>query len=188
MPIRIIYPEPEDFLLEDPIHIDRWMCSICGLIFDYKFEPGEEGWPKFEPPLHVEHYWVDEAGEYQFEEPDRTEFCPRCNISFEDRAPTLIIVREVKIISDFVEKGEGESETLEFKRDFATDRIRHAIAAFATTKGGRIILGIEDDGTQAGYDGAEDITTSEGRDALQQRIRGLLGNFSPKKLESKHIL
>ncbi len=43
-----------------------------------------------------------------------------------------------KIILDLVEK--GESETLEFKRNFDKDAIE-AITAFANTKGGIILVG-----------------------------------------------
>lgn len=48
---------------------------------------------------------------------------------------------------------EGESTTIEFKRHFSSpDRIAKEIIAFANTKGGTILFGVDDDGTIVGID------------------------------------
>jgi ribosomal protein S27AE len=180
MPITI-GSRPEDYTIDDLIHVDRWMCPNCGLILDYKFDPLEDpwGWPRFEPALDNVHFWVDEDG-YHVEEPERNEFCPRCDIPFEQFPPMLVIVREVRKLSDFYQAGEGEGETLELKEKFSTDRIRDTMAAFANTAGGKIVLGVTRQGVPVGYEGDEDISTAEGKDKLQQRIRGLLDKIDPK--------
>jgi ATP-dependent DNA helicase RecG len=51
------------------------------------------------------------------------------------------------IILDLVEK--GESDTLEFKRNFDKDAIE-TIAAFANTRGGTLLVGVEDNGNISG--------------------------------------
>ena len=43
----------------------------------------------------------------------------------------------------------GESETVEFKHNFGSHVIT-SINAFANTKGGKVLVGINDDGTIAG--------------------------------------
>jgi ATP-dependent DNA helicase RecG len=52
-----------------------------------------------------------------------------------------------QLILDLVEK--GESVTTEFKRNFDKDAFE-AITAFANTKGGILLVGIEDDGHISG--------------------------------------
>jgi predicted HTH transcriptional regulator len=48
---------------------------------------------------------------------------------------------------------EGESSTLEFKRKISSnDKIAKEIAAFANTKGGLLLIGVDDDGTVVGVD------------------------------------
>ena len=42
-----------------------------------------------------------------------------------------------------------ESKTLEYKREY-TDDIKYAVVAFANTDGGKLIIGIEDDGRVCG--------------------------------------
>ncbi len=177
MPLKIIPPE-EYFALSDPLHVDRWMCSNCGLILDYQFDPGELGWPKFDPPLHAAYYWEDEEGQH-YEEPERKELCPRCDFDFEKTPPVRVRVspmNQLSDLSDMIQQGEGE--TLEFKKEFPKDanKLRKTIAAFTTTQGGNILLGVDDRGDIVGFPG---IDTPQGKDNLQKRIRGLLGQIQP---------
>jgi hypothetical protein len=48
--MKIAVRSPKD--PDDLIHIDRWMCSKCGSIFDFSLEhsPDEPGWTAFDPP------------------------------------------------------------------------------------------------------------------------------------------
>ena len=51
----------------------------------------------------------------------------------------------------------GESETLEFKRKVAhPEKIVKEIVAFANTKGGKLLIGVSDDGTIPGVKFPED--------------------------------
>jgi hypothetical protein len=169
--MRVIERQPEVFTLPDLLHIQRWMCTNCGLILDYQFEPGEIGWPKFEPPWSAVYDWTDEQGEYHVEEPERSELCPRCNVSFEKTPPVSVIIREVKKLSDFVRPGEGEGQTLEFKEGFSVNNLRKTVAAFSTTLGGRIVLGIDKKYQRVGYRGKEKIDTPKGKEDLQIHLR-----------------
>jgi ATP-dependent DNA helicase RecG len=64
---------------------------------------------------------------------------------------------------------EGESLTVEFKEKY-TSRIDEDIVAFANTKGGVILLGVQDDGTVVG----ERLTND-----LKGRINSLARNSQP---------
>ena len=180
MPLQIIQSTPQDFHLDDLFQYERWMCSNCGLILDYKFEPGEAGWPRFDPPLGVSDFWIDDEGKEHYAEPERKEFCPRCDIPFEQSPPVVVTIREITKLSDFFQPGDGESTTTDFKENFSTDTIKHTIAAFAQTQGGKFILGIKKKGVPIGYQGEEKIDTTEGKDKLQERIRGLLNDIEPR--------
>ena len=172
--------QPDDYSLDDPLYIERWMCKKCGLIFDYQFEAGDIGWPRFDPPLDQPDFWIDEQGDFHIVETDHNEFCPRCDVAFSEISPMAITIREVNSLSDFLQPGDGEGMSLEFKERFSTDQIRTTIAAFASTRGGKIILGVNNEGVQVGYQGEEKIDTPLGKDQLQQRIRGLISNIDPK--------
>lgn len=179
MKIRVIPPD-EYYKLDDLHHRDRWMCPRCALILDYLFDHDGPGWPKFEPPLHVMIDWVDEEGELQFDEPERSEVCPRCSLDFGSDPPKRISIREMNRPEDLDQIiSEGEGERLEFKEAFpeSADRLRNIIASFATTRGGRILFGVDDAGK---VNGLPDVGTVSGKDAFQQRIRGLLGGIEPK--------
>ena len=65
-----------------------------------------------------------------------------------------------------------EGSTIEFKRIYVNDIAKTAVA-FANTKGGRIYIGIEDDGTVAGIDDADDVMlkcTNNLRDSIKPDI------------------
>lgn len=46
---------------DDLIHIDRWMCSNCGLIFDFSPEsaPNDLGWTNYDSPLDNVYFWIN---------------------------------------------------------------------------------------------------------------------------------
>lgn len=176
----VVVPPEEYYKLDDLFHRDRWMCPRCALVLDYLFDPEDPGWPKFEPPLHVMVDWVDEEGEWHIDEPDRSALCPRCDLEFESDPPLRIAVRSMNRLEDLtpiIEEGEGA--TLEFKEAFpdTADRLRNIIASFATTRGGRIIFGVDNLGEIVGF---QDIEDPGGRDAFQQRIRGIVAGIEPK--------
>ncbi len=91
MRVRIIQP---DYTLKDPLNVKRWMCGKCGLIFDYKFDEEEHGWPEFDPPLYVTFNWQDDEGNYHYEEPERRELCPRCKARFDEIRLIPVLVNE----------------------------------------------------------------------------------------------
>ena len=187
-PASELIGSPQDYHIGDLFNFQRWMCSNCSLIFDYQFDQELPGWPDFDPPLSMSYPWEDEHGNACYDEPDREELCPRCGIYFNEYPLTVVIVREVKKLSDFFQLGDSENLSLEFKEDFATDNIRKTIAAFATTKGGNIILGINNQGISIGYQGEVQLSTSEGKDKLLQRIRGLVSNIDPKVQYRTYII
>ena len=179
--MRVVERQPESFNLRDPLRIERWMCSNCGLILDYQFGPDVMGWPELDPPLSAAYQWIDEEGNYHFEEPERRELCPRCSISLDKTPPVSVIIREVKELSDFVRPGDAEGLTLEFKQDFSVDNLQKTVAAFSTTVGGRIVLGIDKKYQRVGYQGKERIGTPKGKEDLQIRLRDqVLNKIEPK--------
>jgi len=170
----VIIESSEAYHLDDPIHVQRWMCKNCGLVFDYQFNPEETdgaGWPKADPPWDMVYDWQDEQGNWHFEEPERSEMCPRCTVSLEEIPPVPIIVRETKKLDDFMEAGQGEGQTLEVKQDFSRNNLRKTIAAFSTSQGGRIVLGIDKKYRRVGYQGQEKLDTPNGKEELQIRLR-----------------
>jgi len=171
---------PIDYLVPDPFHVDRWMCPRCGLIFDFLFDPEGNGWPRFEPPLDEPDYWYDDQGEIHSEEPERSEFCPRCDLPFEDASPLRVSVALMTSLQDLIPViMQGEGRTIDFMVEFPgnASHLRDAIAAFATTEGGRVFLGVNNQGDVVGLPNLEQ---PQARDNLQQRIRGLLGSISPR--------
>lgn len=74
----------------------------------------------------------------------------------------------MEILELFTVLKNGESDTIEFKENFS-EAIRRSACAFANTEGGRIFIGIKDDGTPVGF--------SESR--YQQKISNLLQSLKP---------
>ncbi len=72
----------------------------------------------------------------------------------------------------------GENEIVEFKRELPKQvrDLAKEIAAFASTRGGRLILGVDDSGAIVGIPNAHDPTV---RDDLGQRIVGICQTISP---------
>jgi hypothetical protein len=72
---------------------------------------------------------------------------------------------------------EGEGPTLEYKREFPPQahQIATEIAAFATSGGGLILIGVDDDGTLVGLE----ATTAEAVDRLKLRAQGIVRTVKP---------
>lgn len=75
----------------------------------------------------------------------------------------------------------GESNTVEFKSDFPKNArgLAKEIAAFGSTEGGRLILGVADDGSITGLA----LSTEAERKALRERIEGLCAQAISPSLE-----
>ncbi len=158
------------------------MCPTCGLIFDFEpdFGPDEIGWPSYDPPLDHVNVWIDNNGEAHEEEQEYKACCPRCGTYFDDDPLLPINIFPATKIADLIyliEQGEGL--TIEFKSVYPSNAndLGKEIAAFATTKGGRIFLGVDDNVNILGLSGIE---SPKERESLQQRIRGLTGKINPK--------
>jgi ATP-dependent DNA helicase RecG len=72
----------------------------------------------------------------------------------------------------------GESQTLEFKRELPAQKrdLAKEVAAFASTEGGMILLGVADDGTVVGVQGAQAASV---RDDLVGRVVGICQQVDP---------
>lgn len=82
-----------------------------------------------------------------------------------------------------------ESETIEFKR-IATDDIKKEIIAFANTKGGKIYIGVDDDGSPIGLKDPDDTAlqvSNMARDAIKPDISMFL-HYETISMEGKEIL
>jgi len=167
---------------DDLIHIDRWMCSNCGLIFDFSPEsaPDELGWISYDPPLEDVHIWMDEKGNYHEEEIERTEICPRCAYNLTENPLQRVFVSSTTTLNDIkplIQQGEGLQ--IEFKVIYPETDIKLAkeITAFANTEGGKIFLGINNNGEIIGVKGVDNL---KGKDNLTKRIRDLAEKIKPK--------
>lgn len=82
-----------------------------------------------------------------------------------------------------------EGSTIEFKRIYVNDISKTAVA-FANTKGGRIYIGIEDDGTVAGIDDADDVMlkcTNNLRGSIKPDIT-LFSECRMENIEGKDVI
>ena len=179
--MRIVRISPEEYYgIDDVFAADRWICSRCGLLLDYQFDPEGPGWPRFDPPLNAHYDWVDDDGDIHMDEPERNELCPRCDLEFKMNPPVKVDISPLNSIEDLekaISRGEGDS--MEFKEEFpeAAVRVANIIASFANVNGGKVFFGVGNDGSMVGYPG---IDTPEGKDGFRQRVRGVLGGIQPK--------
>jgi hypothetical protein len=96
-----------------------------------------------------------------------------------DAAPAIAKVETEILNRHLVERAsrdlEGESIQVEFKEELPDNiqKLAKELAAFASTEGGRIYLGVDDDGRIAGINEAEIISY----DKFQQRIAGITTNI-----------
>ena len=166
----------------DLIHLDRWMCSRCGLIFDFlpEFSPDELGWISYDPPLEHVDFWIDKDGNSHEVEIERKEICPRCKCDLSEVPLQRIFVSATTNFNDIkpiIQQGEGERIEFMVKYPDNVRELGKEIAAFSTTKGGKIFLGVKDNGNIVGL---QEIDTPVGIDVLTKRIRGVAGKIVPK--------
>ena len=76
----------------------------------------------------------------------------------------------------------GEGQHVEFIVDFSDQarEIAKEVAAFATSRGGKVLLGVRDDGTVAGLNAND-------HDMILQRVQGILRSVQPHAAYSLHL-
>ncbi len=82
-----------------------------------------------------------------------------------------------------------ENKTTEFKREYMDD-IRYAVIAFANTEGGKLYIGINDDGTACGVDQVDDTMlrlTNMIRDIVRPDVT-MFTDCSVEKIEGKDVV
>ncbi len=82
-----------------------------------------------------------------------------------------------------------ENMTTEFKREYTED-IKKTVVAFANTNGGKIYIGIEDDGTAVGVENADDTmlkATNAIRDSIKPDVT-LFINCTVEKIDNRSVV
>ncbi len=82
-----------------------------------------------------------------------------------------------------------ENKTVEFKREY-TDEIRKTVTAFANTDGGRIYIGVEDDGSARGITDPDDVmlrVTNIIRDSIRPDIT-LFTEIGVEQIDNKSVV
>ena len=82
-----------------------------------------------------------------------------------------------------------ENKTTEFKREY-TDSIKYSVIAFANTEGGKIYIGINDDGTIAGTDHPEAVMLRLGnmiRDSIRPDVTMFI-DCNVEKMQGKDVI
>ena len=138
----------------DGLPRDALMCTACGYVMAQ--------W--LGDPLS----WPRELGTGD----DISYLCPACDSDLQACAPLPVVLGERRLdIAELIAAGEGQA--VDFKDygsvdspDLQRDLARH-IAAFATSGGGVLLIGVRDDGSIAGINGAN---TVEGRDRWHKAI------------------
>lgn len=70
----------------------------------------------------------------------------------------MIIINNWKKLRDVIEQGEGEN--IEFKHEFSThEKIAKELCAFANTRGGVLLIGVDDNGRVRGIDSEKESTS-----------------------------
>ena len=82
-----------------------------------------------------------------------------------------------------------EGKNVEFKREYMDD-IKYAVIAFANTNGGKLYIGINDDGTIYGVDNVDDTMlrlTNMIRDIVRPDVT-MFTDYSVEKMEHKDVI
>lgn len=82
-----------------------------------------------------------------------------------------------------------EGKNIEFKREYMDD-IKYTVIAFANTNGGRLYIGINDDGTIYGVDNVDDTMlrlTNMIRDIVRPDVT-MFTDYSVEKMENKDVI
>lgn len=138
----------------DGLPRDALLCSSCGYVMAQ--------WPG--DPLS----WPRELGSGD----DVSYQCPACDCDLQAWAPVPVMLGERRFdIAELIDAGEGQA--VDFKDygsvdspDLQRDLARH-IAAFATSGGGVLLIGVRDDGAISGINGAANVP---GRDRWRKAI------------------
>lgn len=133
---------------------DALICAACGYVMAH--------WPG--DPLS----WPREIGSGD----DVIYQCAACDCDLQVWPPIPVVLGERRIdIAELIHDGEGQA--VDFKDygsvdspDLQRDLARH-IAAFGTSGGGVLLIGVRNDGTISGINGADDV---EGRDRWRKAI------------------
>lgn len=148
------FKQPIPNLETDSLPRDALVCSACGYVMAH--------WPG--DPLS----WPRELGSGD----DVSYQCPACDADLQAWAPIPVVLGERRLeIATLIPAGEGQA--VDFKdygsvdsADLQRDLARH-IAAFATSGGGVLLIGVRDDGAITGINGADSV---EGRDRWRKAI------------------
>lgn len=133
---------------------DGLLCTACGYVMaQWLNDP--VSWPRETNGRH-----------------DVTYHCPACDADLQAYPPVPIVLGERRLdIADLI--GDGEGQAVDFKdygsvdsADLQRDLARH-IAAFATSGGGVLLIGVRNDGSISGISGADTI---EGRDRWRKAL------------------
>lgn len=107
--------------------------------------------------------------------------CPACDSDLQAFAPVPVVITDRQVDIDQLIHG-GEGQAVDFKDygsvdspDLQRDLARH-IAAFATSSGGVLLIGVRDDGAITGINGAETI---EGRDRWRKAMYAASRSVKP---------
>lgn len=82
---------------------------------------------------------------------------------------------------------QGESSTLEFKQSFGKEAIE-TMCAFANAKGGRLLVGVQDNGTISGVAVTEETPQKIINQIKTQTEPGLIVDVEPVLIENNSIL
>jgi len=156
--------KPEWYKVDDVYHLIRHLCPNCGFVMDSEFELGS-------PIVIDEPYPPHET---------LAELCPRCELDLLETPAIPITVERYSDIRKLIEQGERDRMDVKAKLPNPMGKLAKSIASFASTNGGRILLGVDRDYDITGLE--EPYTDSpKGRERLLKDIRShILPHIKPR--------